>query len=239
MDLASPPAKRLELPRWLNGRLAAGVLLVLVSALLGAKLVAASDAREPVWAAKHDFPAGYQVRAGDLTAVRVRLGPAADRYVSAAGPVPTGYVLRRAVHAGELVPGDALAGPSAVDPARRVVAVPVKPGHWPHDLAAGDLVDVYATKRQSGEGAAVPAALVLTAVPVQRVPSGDRGVFGGGDTGAAVELSVATTEVAALVGAVESSEIDLVRAGPGRGAMPPLLPAGAGTPTPTPRGSAP
>ncbi|MFL6139068.1 MAG: SAF domain-containing protein [Frankiaceae bacterium] len=210
MDVASPPARRLVLPRWLNGRLAAGLLLVLVSTLLGAKVVAASDDRQPVWAARHDFPAGYQIRPSDLTAVRVRLGSAAAHYVAATAAVPSGYVLRRPVRAGELVPGDALAAPTAVDPARRVVAVAVKAGHWPQDLTAGDLVDVYATSRADGATPA-PASLVLAAVPVQRVPGSDRSVFAGGDSGVAVELSVAAADVAALIGAVEASDIDLVR----------------------------
>ena len=234
MDVVSPAANRLAPPRWLNGRLVAGVVLVLLSALLGAKVLAGADTRELVWAAKRDLPVGYQLTASDVAAVRVRLGATGGHYLAAVGPAPAGYVLRRAVTAGELVPGEALAAPGAADPDRRVVAVPVRPGHWPHELAPGDVVDVYATTRAAGSATPAPAVLVLRAVPVQRVPSGDRAVFGSGGSGAAVELSVPAADVVALVTAVQSGDVDLVRAP----AAAPPTPAGS-TPGPAGTGTAP
>src|SRR3954469_23985996 len=63
--LASPPARRVNRPRWFDLRLLTGVLLVLVSVIIGARVVAASDSSEPVWAAAHDLAAGTQLTATD------------------------------------------------------------------------------------------------------------------------------------------------------------------------------
>jgi hypothetical protein len=218
VDVPSPAAKRLALPRWLNVRLGVGVLLVLLSTLLGARALAGTDRGQLVWAANRALPAGYALTARDVAPVRVRLGSASARYVAALGPAPTGYLLDRAVAAGELVPRAALMAAADASPQRRVVAVPVESGHWPHGLGPGDLVDVYATARSSGGAATGQAVLVLAAVPVQSVPSDDAGIFGrAGATTSAVELSTPSSDVPALVAAVESSSIDLVRVWPDEG----------------------
>ena len=59
-----------------------GVLLVLVSVLLGARVVGAADSTVPVWAASGDLAAGTVLAAGDLVAVDVRLDDAAGRYLA-------------------------------------------------------------------------------------------------------------------------------------------------------------
>jgi len=151
-------------------------------------------------------------------------------------------VLGRAVVAGELLPRTALVAAQRADPIRRVVAVPVRPGHWPHDLAAGDVVDVYATPKDDVRAAPAAARLVLAGVPVQSTPRGDGGVFASGDSGSAVELSVPATAVAGLVLSIETSEIDVVRADdPGdlgsSGAA--MSDAGASPSTPTRSGPSP
>src|SRR3954452_22866223 len=48
---AGPTPRRVRPPRWLDLRLVLGVLLVLGSVLLGARVVTAADATVPVWAA--------------------------------------------------------------------------------------------------------------------------------------------------------------------------------------------
>ncbi len=53
---AAPVARRVRPPRWLDLRLVLGVLLVLGSVLLGARVVGAADATVPVWAAAGDLP---------------------------------------------------------------------------------------------------------------------------------------------------------------------------------------
>lgn len=44
----SPAARRLASPRWLDGRLVLGVLLVLASVLVGARLLSSADRSQQV-----------------------------------------------------------------------------------------------------------------------------------------------------------------------------------------------
>ena len=236
MEVTSPPAKRLAAPRWLNPRLGVGLLLVALSTLLGARVVAAADDSQLVWSARRDMPAGYQLTGADLAAVRVRLGASLSHYLSASGSAPAGYVLERPVVSGELVPGEALAPPGQARPQRRIVAIPVRPGHWPHDLDAGDLVDVYATPSENSARASPAASrLVVRGVPVQSTPHADGGVLGGGDAAAAVEVSVPLDQVSALVASVESSDMDIVWVGSTQG----LVAARPASTATAPPGSAP
>ena len=210
-DLVSPQATRLTLPRWLDARVAVGLLLVLVSVVAGARLVAAAGHLTPVYVAAHDLTPGQRVADGDLTVAHVRLGGDAGRYVAAGAVAPVGYVVTRFVGARELVPVGALATGAAVADTR-FVTVPVQPGHLPGDLAHGDLVDVYLTAKISG-GAAVPMpALVLSGVPVESREGGSRSF--GGETALAVVLDVPADHVAAMVHAIESGTLDLVRVPP-------------------------
>lgn len=216
------------MPRWLNARLAVGILLVLVSTVVGARVVGGADRTQPVWAARHRLPVGYQVTGADLAPVRVQLGTAGGRYLGAGAAPPVGYVVGREVGSGQLVPVDSLVAPGAGSGARRLVAVPVEPGHYPHDLVAGDLVDVYVTGKDAGAGLG-DTVRVLAAVPVQQVPEGGGGVFAAGG-GVAVELDIAAGDVPALVSAAARGQVDLVRLDPPR----PAGPVGAAAPTGAP-----
>ena len=71
--LPGPTPRRVRPPRWLDLRLVLGVLLVLGSVLLGARIVSAADATVPVWTAVRDLAPGTELRADDLVAV-VRTG---------------------------------------------------------------------------------------------------------------------------------------------------------------------
>ena len=223
----SPAASRLALPRWFDARMVVGILLVLASVVVGAKVFSSADASTSVWAAARDLPAGARLTPADLTAVKVRLGDGGS-YVSAAGSAPAGYVLTRPVGAGELLPGKAFVDPARVaDPAlaRREVTVPVRQDHWPSDLRASEVVDVYATSSKADAG---PPVRILAGVTVGSVPSGSRDVFGGsGRSSGSVTLLVRDDQVAALVGAVETTQVDLVR-------VPSQLAAVAGATTPGP-----
>jgi hypothetical protein len=137
--LPGPTPRRVRPPRWLDLRLVLGVLLVLGSVLLGARVVSAADSTVPVWAAAGDLAAGTELTADDVVAVDVRLDAAADAYLST-GTRPEGRTLARAVGNGELLPRSALE-----EPARLVqLALPVQAGYVPPALDRGQLVDVYA-----------------------------------------------------------------------------------------------
>ena len=213
-DVASPPASRLALPRWFDTRMAVGILLVLASVVVGAKVFSSADSTTSVWAASRDLPAGSRIERADLRSVQVKLTDG-KQYVSAAGAVPAGYVLTRPVGAGELLPSRAFVDPAkSGDPAlaRREVTVPVRQDHWPSDLRADELVDVYATATKSGDAAAATPTRILAGITVGSVPSRSKDVFGGsGETTGSVTLLVRDDQVTALVAAVESSQLDLVR----------------------------
>lgn len=222
----SPRARRLATPGWLDGRLLLGVLLVLVSVIIGARVLSAADRTQAVWSAAHDLAPGSPVEAGDLTPIRVRLFDSGARYLSADRPAPAGYLLRRAVSAGELVPVDALAA-AGRDVEVRLVTVAVARGHLPPDLRADQQVDVHMTpdvRRPVGGGAAtgptsspspraaVPEAgaprLVLAGVPVVRRESVEG--LGAGGQAEPVVLQVRPDQVAPLLRAVAEGTIDLV-----------------------------
>jgi hypothetical protein len=220
---ASPRASRLAAPRWLDGRLVLGVLLVLVSVVVGARVLSSADRSTLVWAATGDLAAGSQLDSDDLTAVRVRLFDNAGEYLRAdAGAPPTGYLLSRPVGGGELVPLDALSRPEQ-DVDYRLVTVPVAVGHLPPSLRADQQVDVWVTPEDGAAagGAASPAPerpggsrltgarLVLAGVTVD-----DRRDEGGAlsaSTVVPVVLQVRPEDVGELVSAMSLGRIDLVR----------------------------
>jgi hypothetical protein len=204
----SPPrAARLSTPRWRDGRLLLGVLLVLVAVVVGARVFAAADRETAVYVASHPLVPGEHLAPGDLVVGHVRFNAGGGRYVAATGAAPVGYVVTRYVGAQELVPIAALAASAPAVAASRFVTVPVEPGHVPSGLGHGDLVDVYLTPKAVA-GSEVPAPrLVASGVPVDSADAGSRG-FSTTATESVV-LSVPAAEVRSIVHAVESGTIDL------------------------------
>lgn len=206
----SPTARRLERPRWLDPRLLVGLLIVLASVAVGARVVAAAERGNIVWSATRDLPAGTTLRAEDLRAASVRLAGSASQYVDANAAPPTGYLLVRDLSAGELVPAAAVAA-SADGAGRRLVSVPVTAHHFPSDLVRGHRVDVYVTAAgDQGVSAADSPDLVLRDAAVAEVASGSNG-FGPSTGTVGVVLEVDATDAAAVVAAVAAGTIQLVR----------------------------
>ena len=112
-EAVSSPAARIVVPRWLDARVAVGLLLVLVSVAVGARIVSTAGHLTPVYAAAHDLVPGEQLTSGDLAVVRVRLDGGGSRYLAAASAAPVGYVVTRVVSAHELLPAAALSPSSA------------------------------------------------------------------------------------------------------------------------------
>jgi hypothetical protein len=150
---AGPVPRRVRPPRWLDLRLVLGLLLVLGSVLVGARVVSAAATTVPVWAAAGDLAAGTVLTADDVVAVDVRLEGAAGAYL-ATDTRPAGRTLDRAVRRGELLPR------SALDPASDLVqlALPVQAGYVPPGLVRGQRVDVYAVAGSSSAAPAPPSA---------------------------------------------------------------------------------
>ncbi|WP_250287462.1 SAF domain-containing protein, partial [Frankia sp. CiP1_Cm_nod2] len=155
----SPPARRLTPPRWRDSRLLVGVLLVLVSVVVGARLFATADGSQDWVVAAADLPAGHVVAAADLTTASAYLRSAtASRYFPGGRRSElVGTMLARPVSAGELLSGADFVRDD-VRPTR-LVSIVVKDGRAPA-LTPGDHVDVFVLQRSgpAGAGAATGAA---------------------------------------------------------------------------------
>lgn len=221
-EVAGPPApvsRRVRPPRWLDLRLVLGVLLVLGSVLLGARVVSAADATVPVWAATGDLAAGTVLTGDDLVAVDVRLDDSAHAYLST-GTRPEGRTLARALDGGELLPRAALEDPSALVQ----VALPVQAGYVPPGLERGRLVDVYALD-DDGSAAVTPGASSTSATaagpasgvtpvvrnaPVQAVSGRSEGVLSTPTTTVQVVVSVAADRAPTVLSAIGDRRLVVV-----------------------------
>lgn len=138
----STPTLRTRRARWKDGRLLLGVLLVAVTALAGAKLLAAADDTTAIWAVKRDLPIGSTLTGEDLTTVNVRFtsDDAAKQYVAADADL-RGLILTRPIGKGEFVPRQAAT--TKLDSERTELPLSITTGRLPSDTAVGDHVDVW------------------------------------------------------------------------------------------------
>lgn len=208
VDLSvSPAATRAKQPSWLDPRLLLGTLLVLVSIVVGARVVGGAAHSEQVWQVTKDLAPGAVLSADDLRPTRVNLFFNGPRYVALSGPGPTGYVLRRGVGAGELLPAAALARPGQ-DVDFREVTVAVGREHLPPELRAGQQVDVYVTPQSRSGDSAAPPRLVLPGLTVLS-RSTDSSFSGSSADEEPVVLQVPPAEVQVLLAALAGGRIDL------------------------------
>ncbi|MGY1915506.1 SAF domain-containing protein [Blastococcus sp. SYSU DS0973] len=205
---AGPTPRRVGAPGWLDLRLVLGILLVLASVLLGARVVSAADATVPVWSAADDLAAGTQITADDLVVVDVRLDGTAEAYLSGSTR-PEGRTLARGVRAGELLPRSALEEPSELVQ----LALPVQAGYVPPGLRRGQVVDVYAVADPAAgaSGAAVGSVtLVVGAAPVQALSGAADGVLSTPTTTVQVVISVAAGEAADVLASIAGRPLVVV-----------------------------
>lgn len=150
-DAPSPKAARQSLPRWLDPKLILGILFVAASMVLGAQVVSQADQTVEVWALQEAVPEGTELDPEEhLTTTRVRFTTEDDgqRYLSASASIDDGLRTTRALGSGELLPTDAL---TEEDDAQ-LRDFPIEASHVPSELAAGEVVDVYAVGTEAGGG---------------------------------------------------------------------------------------
>lgn len=205
-ELPTPRAARLPRARWLDTRLLLGLLLVLTSVAVGAKLFAEADERVRVWAVTRDLGPQTTLARGDLVTRAVRLDQTAGRYVSADEDI-AGLVLTRPVGRHELVPVTALTGARAAD--QRRVAIEVDRA-GAAGLAKGRVVDVYAVPETRSGAEPARAELVLAGATVAEDVRTATGFGAGGGT-AGVALYVAGPDVPRLIDAVAHGTVYLVQ----------------------------
>lgn len=213
-DLPAPSASRLPRARWLDARLLLGLLLVLMSVVLGAKVIAEADERVQVWSVTRDLGADTPLDRDDLRVTAVRLDEVAGRYVAATESLD-GLVLTRPVGKGELLPVSAVRRTADGDRRRVVIAVD-RVGVA--GLTKGHVVDLYAV-RDAAAGEPPPRPeLVLSSVTVaEDVRSGGSG-FGGGGSTVGVALLVQRADVPEVIDAVAHGTVYIVQVPAGRAA---------------------
>ncbi|HST46865.1 SAF domain-containing protein [Jatrophihabitans sp.] len=189
-DLPSPVPRRLTRPRWLDPRLIGGVVLVLVSVLLGSLLVASADHRQPVWSLTRDVAAGTVLTGADLRPVRVQLGTAASRYLAADVAV-AGRTVHHALRAGEL-----LAAAEVTDPEPGVtVTIPMQPENAP-EVSRGERITLWlSTKTCRG-------VVLLSGVPVQSAGKVSGSAFGS-TAGSLLVVRVSAADARRVVSALD------------------------------------
>lgn len=203
-----PPAARARPPGWRDPRLWVGVVIVAVSVIAGARLMAAADDSVLVWAVVDDMGAGDTVTAADLVAQRVRFAEDAqlERYFPADRALPADLRLTRGVGAGELLPR-AAAG-TADGAGRLELPIAVDLAQVPPSVGPGSVVDVYLTGRRSSGEPVLAGATVIDAPPL------DEGLAVSGRR--QLVLAVGEEEAAGyfeLVGRVDVPSLTVVRRG--------------------------
>ena len=185
-------------------RLYVGIGLVLISMLIGAKLVSSADSRVELWTAESDLSAGTVIRATDLRLTAVGVDDPSSYVQSSVSLV--GKTLRRSIGAGELIGASAVADQPGQQ--HRLVTIAVDALHAPPGLARGERVDVYMTQSESSGASPVPL-LMLSDVLVSDPGSAD--ASGSGQFGVVVDVPIAQTVKA--VEAARGGQVDIVRAG--------------------------
>lgn len=208
---ASPPAARQRRTRWRDPRLWLGIVLVLGSIALGARVLASANDTVAVWQLNRDIPAGGAVTAADLRLTGVHFDDPAvtGLYLLAGQALAPGARATRDLHAGEMLAASALTSSAA--PATRQLPLGVGAANVPADLRPGDHVEVWAVPSQSAgggsRGSAAPS-LVLQDVAVLSV--------GGGAVGVSAERQVLVglgprADVGAVLQRVTGASVVLVR----------------------------
>jgi hypothetical protein len=174
-DVPSPKATRQSRPRWLDPKLFLGILLVLASMALGARVIASADQTVEIWALKDDvdLAPSAPLTQSALVAKRVRFTSQddANRYVSAREKIPSGARMLRAVSAGEFLPRDSWTD----QPDRQLedAPLPVSPALRPKTLRAGDRVDIYFVPNDDDEFPPTEAVLAASDIIVTETPGGE------------------------------------------------------------------
>ncbi len=196
---------------WRDPRLWIGVLIVTVSVLAGAQLVAAADDTVSVWALSSDLAEGDAVATDDLVATRVHFTDPAllAGYFTVEQTLPATLELTRGVAAGELLPRGAIGSGDASG--RLQVPVAVDAALVPPAVVAGSVVDLYLSAPSSGRGSGGPA---LSAVSVVDAPPLSQGFAATGKR--QLVLSVDEREARRffeLLSAVDTPVLTVVRRG--------------------------
>lgn len=160
---------RLRRPRWRDPRLIVGIVLVLVSVLMGSLLVSRLSATTPVLVASVPIVPGDPIRSDDLSTVELRLGEQDGLYIGATEAIPDGAVATRTIQAGELLPISALG--QAADVPLRPVVIPVD-ATVAESVIPGADVELWHTASGDEQGDRASARMLVPDAIVRRIDEG-------------------------------------------------------------------
>lgn len=213
---AMKAAQRISVHPWRDPRLLLGIMLVLLSTVIGAKVFAAQDDTVAYWSVRDSVAAGDRVKRGDLTSTRVGLDSSTgDHYVRVSDELPAmmnELVWGRDLGSGSLVDQSAL----VVEAERAAGELPlnVAGGSFPIDLRSGDRVDVWVGPGP-GEPSEEKSARVLKAVRVLSTGDDSSAVAGSSARTILVaipEVTPAETGLAeTTLSAISAGHVTLVR----------------------------
>ena len=202
-DLPTPTASRVRAPSWRDSRLLVGLLLVLVSTVLGSVVVARADDRVPVYAAKGELAPGQRLTEADVVRVDVLLGDGAAGYLRADRPLAVDTWSLRALRPGELIPASGVGSAAAVHVQQVALLVDATSAAA---ISAGSVVDVYVNRPKEGTTVGLPTYAgperVLESVSVVRV-AGEDTVLGASAETRAVHVMVPRDAVRDVVADVD------------------------------------
>ncbi len=178
-----------------------GVVLVIASVLIGAKLIANARHTIKEVAVTRSLAAGTTLRADDVALVDVQLPGSGDGAYVGDESDAVGMVLSRPLGKGELVPAAALGVPRP----RTTVSVPFAADAAPR-LARGQRIVVWLST------VSCPSLVLLPDVTVQDVRTGGDGTFSSAGAGQDVVLSVEAILADRVVRALALSDAT-IRAG--------------------------
>lgn len=206
----SPRVARQATPRWLDGRVVGGVLLVLLAVVVGYTVVNGAQRTSGYLAVSDDLAPGHIVGGDDLEVVQARLSDTSARYLGAGQREEVmGKVVLRQLTGGELLPVDAVGrGPKSP---QRVVSFPVaKARAAGGQLGRGDHVDVIATVPQPLPGI---STVVAQDVVVLAVDAKGGGLSSGTDA-LVVTVGLRPDQVVGFTRATETAQLDVVKVVP-------------------------
>lgn len=208
-SLPEPAAGRLQRPSWRDGRLVAGLVLVLLAMIGGASALAHFDSTVEMLQATRTLVPGQQLGAGDVKAVKVRMEGRHAGYLRADGGLPKGQLVR-AVQAGELLPTTAVGDATSLR--QKTIALPASTGQSAI-LVAGSVVDLYVSAKQTATTGVTDfedPKLLISKVFVARISQAATGL-GAGSADNSIQLQVPESQVPAVLAAVnKGAKIDLV-----------------------------
>jgi hypothetical protein len=154
-----------------------GVLVVAGCAAVFAAGWAEAGHRQPVLALARAVSAGQVLTPADLAVVRVSAAGPVTLLPASAESTVVGRPAAAGLPAGSLLTAGEVGSPGPAA-GQEVLGVAVKPGQYPPDLSAGQVVDVLSTPAASGgsvsgaSGAALPVGTAVVLSVVQAAVSG-------------------------------------------------------------------